>query len=111
MKKIRVTKNLNQYHVRHFTKCKTFISSYVEERGHIYAKLLDHPYLVQKAENGRDTYKCVFCGDEFTSINNKAPNDGIIVDDVIKSDLVRREAEIRNIHVRKWKIGQDEYKH
>jgi hypothetical protein len=34
-------------------------------------------------------------------------NDGVVVTDVINSDVVRSEAEIRNISVSHFKVGQE----
>lgn len=86
------------------------MSTNVEERGHVYAIRLDHPYLKQQARDyGRIHHECVFCGESWKKTNsNQKPHDGVTVDDVINNDFVRKEAETRNISVRNYKVGQEQ---
>ena len=108
MKQIRVTKSINHNYIRHFTRCNTFLSSNVEGRGHLYAPRLDHPFHVQQLKVGRIHHECIFCGEPWTQTNfNPRPHDGVIVKDVPNNELVRKEAETRNIAIKHYKISQE----
>ena len=100
----------------HFTRCviKHPLKNCAESRGHVFAKSLDGEggFFTHEAKNGRVRHECVFCsmtGDVRDGDTDKfeRSNDGVVVTDVINSDVVRSEAEIRNISVSHFKVGQE----
>ena len=104
----------------HFTRCviKHPLKNCAESRGHVFAKSLDGEggFRTSQAKKGRVHHECVFCGavDNLTRVCGEdlistfeRRNDGVVVTDVINSDTVRSEAEIRNISVSHFKVGQE----
>ena len=104
----------------HFTRCviKHPLKNCAESRGHVFAKSLDGEggFRSTQAKKGRVFHECVFCGagDNLTrvcgedlTITFERRNDGVVVTDVINCDTVSREAEIRNISVSHFKVGQE----
>ena len=104
----------------HFTRCviKHPLKNCAESRGHVFAKSLDGEggFRTSQAKKGRVHHECVFCGavDNLTRVCGEdlistfeRRNDGVVVTDVINSDVVRSEAEIRNISVSHFKVGQE----
>jgi len=111
---------IKQSATMHFTRCVMThqLKSCAESRGHVFAKALDGEggFRSSQAKKGRVHHECVFCGavgnltrscgEDFTSTFERN-NDGVVVTDVINSDVVRSEAEIRNISVSHFKVGQE----
>ena len=111
---------IKQSATMHFTRCVMThqLKSCAESRGHVFAKALDGEggFRSSQAKKGRVHHECVFCGavgnltrscgEDFTSTFERN-NDGVVVTDVINSDTVRSEAEIRNISVSHFKVGQE----
>ena len=107
---------IQQSATMHFTRCEIThqLKSCVESRGHVFAKSLDGEggFRTRQAKNGRVRHECVFCsmtGDVRDGDTDKfeRSNDGVVVTDVINSDVVRSEAEIRNISVSHFTVGQE----
>jgi|APSaa5957512493_1039668.scaffolds.fasta_scaffold206712_1 transposase-like protein len=99
---------------KHFTRCelKYPLKNCKESRDHLYAKSIKHYYDKQQSEKGRINYNCVFCNANWVqrtkgSFQQRNPDDGQIVKDVPSNNLVRKEAEIRNIPIRHYEIGQE----
>jgi hypothetical protein len=107
---------IQQSATMHFTRCviKHPLKNCAESRGHVFAKSLDGEggFFTHEAKNGRVRHECVFCsmtGDVRDGDTDRfeRSNDGVVVTDVINSDTVRSEAEIRNISVSHFKVGQE----
>ena len=100
----------------HFTRCVMThqLKSCAESRGHVFAKALDGEggFFTHEAKKGRVHHECVFCGMTGDVRNGDTDrfercDDGVVVTDAINSDVVRSEAEIRNISVSHFKVGQE----
>jgi len=99
-----------------FTRCELThqLKSCEFSRGHVFAKSLDGKgnFFTEQVKEGRVRHECVFCGMTGNVKNDDTGkfercNDGVVVTDVINSDTVRSEAEIRNISVSHFKVGQE----
>ena len=106
------------YTVRYIMSRQITAEMFAESRGHVFAKSLDGEggFRTSQAKKGRVHHECVFCGavDNLTRVCGEdlistfeRRNDGVVVTDVINSDVVRSEAEIRNISVSHFKVGQE----
>ncbi len=100
---------------KHFTRCelKNGLKSCPEDREHLYAVAMTHPYeLKQALEKDRIMHQCVFCGDEWDKrtgglLRSEEPDYGQVVEDVSNNDLVREEAKIRNISLSHYELDQE----